>query len=156
MLKRSAPMSRGKGFKRPERERTPVPAYRLTRICSAAVIGEAVVPVPKDVQAKPGKRAPTVAEKAWMDAITSLGCIACHIDGHPGTPAAVHHLLRGGQRIGHLFTIPLCDPGHHQNGQAIGKVSRHPWKARFEAQYGTEMELLDLSQQLVQQSKERR
>lgn len=148
-MKRSAPMNRGTGFKRPERERTPPPAYRLVRPCSAAVISSTVTPVPKDVKAKPGKHAPTVAEKAWMDAITRLGCIACHIDGHAGTPAAVHHLLRGGQRIGHLFTIPLCDPGHHQNGQQLGKVSRHPWKARFEAQYGSEMELLELTQQLV-------
>ena len=107
------------------------------------------LPQPKDVKAKPGKVAPTVAEAAWMDAITAIGCIACLIDGHPGTPGAVHHLLRGGRRIGHLFTICLCDPGHHQQGQARGMVSRHPWKARFEARYGTEAELLARSQALA-------
>ena len=107
------------------------------------------LPQPKDVKAKPGKAAPTVAEAAWMDAITAIGCIACLIDGHPGTPGAVHHLLRGGRRIGHLFSICLCDPGHHQGGQPRGMVSRHPWKARFEARYGTEAELLARSQALV-------
>lgn len=139
------------GFKpRPRPERAPVPAYRLTRVCSAAVISMPAAPIPKAEKAKPGKRTPTAAESAWMDSITVLGCIACLIDGHPGTPGAVHHILRGGQRIGHMHTICLCDPGHHQNGQQFGKVSRHPWTARFEAQYGTEDALLDLTQQLVQ------
>jgi hypothetical protein len=55
----------------------------------------------------------------------------------------VHHVLSGGRRIGHLSTLPLCDPGHHQGGQSLGMVSRHPWKAQFEAKYGTEQELLD-------------
>lgn len=150
MLKRFKPMNRGKGFKRPERERIPQPVYQLARPCQAAQVSAVVMPVPKAEAAKPGKRAPTVAEAAWMDAITALGCIACLIDGHPGTPGAVHHILRGGQRIGHMHTICLCDPGHHQHGQQFGKVSRHPWKARFEAQYGTEDALLDLTQQLVQ------
>jgi hypothetical protein len=150
-MKRGKPLARGAGFKKLAKpERAPVPAYRLTRPCSAAVIDETVIALPKASPTKPGKRTATVAEKAWMDSITALGCIACLIDGHPGTPGAVHHILSGGQRIGHLFTICLCDPGHHQNGQQLGKVSRHPWKARFEAQYGAEMDLLELSQQLVQ------
>jgi hypothetical protein len=38
--------------------------------------------------------------------------------------------------------LPLCDPGHHQNGAQLGLVSRHPYKARFEARYGAEFELL--------------
>lgn len=152
-MKRSAPMNRGKGFKRPERERVPQPLYQLARPCSAAVVSQVAMPVPKAAAVRPGKRAPTVAESAWMDAITEIGCIACLQDGHPDTPGAVHHLLSGGRRMGHLFTICLCDPGHHQNGQQFGKVSRHPFKTRFEAQYGTELELLDLTQQLVHRSR---
>lgn len=148
-MKQRKPMSRGKGFQRPQVERKPQPAYQLARPCRVAVIEAAVVAIPKAEAAKPGKRAPTVAESAWMNAITAIGCIACLIDGNEGTPGAVHHILRGGQRIGHMHTICLCDPGHHQNGQQFGKVSRHPWKARFEAQYGTEDHLLDLTQQLV-------
>jgi len=144
------------GFKQRQRpERAPVPAYRLTRACVTAAVSEVVVAMPKGPKAKPGKHAPTVAEAAWMNAITALGCIACLTEGHPETPGAVHHILRGGQRLGHMFTICLCDPGHHQNGQQFGKVSRHPFKARFEAAYGTEMELLELTQQLVEQAKGR-
>lgn len=69
------------------------------------------------------------------------GCIACRIDGNQ-REAAIHHIVSGGRRLGHLFTLPLCDPGHHQNGQALGMVSVHPWRKRFEARYGTQLELL--------------
>lgn len=108
-----------------------------------------VVPIPKGEKAKPGKRQPTNEEAAWMSAITAIGCIACRLDGHYGTPGAVHHILRGGVRIGHLHTICLCDPGHHQNGAAKGVVSRHPDKAAFERKYGHELDLLELTQRLV-------
>lgn len=96
----------------------------------------------KGPKAKPGKRAPTKDERAWMDAVAAYGCIACRMDGRGFRPAAVHHILRGGLRIGHRFTIGLCDPGHHQGGQPLGLISRHPWKTRFERRYGTEMQLL--------------
>lgn len=115
---------------------------------SADTKARAHVAVPKLEPAKPGKHTPTKEEAAWMDAITDIGCIACLIDGHPGTPGAVHHLLRGGQRIGHMHTICLCDPGHHQNG-GKNKISRHPDKAMFEDRYGTEAELLHMTRQLV-------
>jgi hypothetical protein len=101
--------------------------------------GSTTAPAPKGEKAKPGKRAPTKAEREWMDAITAYGCIACRMDGRGFRPAAVHHILRGGQRMGHLFTLPLCDPGHHQGGPE----SRHPYKARFEAIYGPELKLLE-------------
>jgi len=99
-------------------------------------------PVEKDVPCRPGKRTPTKAEREWMDWIVAYGCVACRADGLGYRPAAVHHLLRGGRRIGHLYTIPLCDPGHHQGSQPMGFVSRHPWKHRFERRYGSEEHLL--------------
>lgn len=79
-----------------------------------------------------------------MDFIVSYGCIACRLDGMGHRPPAVHHILRGGVRMGHLHTLPLCDPGHHQCGQQFGMLSRHPEKARFEQHYGTESELLEI------------
>lgn len=117
------------------------PLARPVRYAEPA--NEPLFAVPKDVKAKSGKGAPNAAERAWMDAIVAYGCIACRLDGLGFTPPAVHHILRGGQRIGHLFTLPLCDPGHHQGGQPRGMVSRHPWKTRFEDRYGTELELLE-------------
>jgi hypothetical protein len=86
---------------------------------------------------------PTKAEREWMAWCVNFGCIACYRDGNMGEPALPHHIVSGNRRMGHLFTLPLCDPGHHQNGEPRGMISRHPWKARFEAKYGTEMELLD-------------
>lgn len=141
-------MIRSAGFKRAparparqwEGDALPGPRAPAERVVS----GDArmVVQLPKGPKAKPGKRTPNKAEAEWMDKIVAYGCVACRIDGHFSRPA-VHHILRGGVRLGHLFTIPLCDPGHHQGGGAIGLVSRHPWKARFEARYGTELELLE-------------
>ncbi len=85
----------------------------------------------------------TKAEQRWVDAILQIGCCVCARLGYPGTPGEVHHLLRGGRRIGHLHTILLCSPGHHRNGDGVTKISRHPTKPRFEAAYGTELELLE-------------
>lgn len=117
-------------------------AARAPAVRIADQRAHAVVPLLKEIKAKTGKRTPTKAETAWMDWIVAYGCIACRLDGLTSPRPAVHHMLRGGQRIGHLFTLPLCDPGHHQGGQAAGMVSRHPWKARFEQRYGSEDFLL--------------
>lgn len=143
------------GFKSKLPERRPAKQIDYTprprQAAQALVMSEprAIVSMPKGIKAKPGKRTPTAAESAWMNAITEIGCIACLMDGHEGTPGAVHHILSGGRRIGHMHTICLCQPGHHMDGAQVGKVSRHPFKARFEEQYGSESDLLDLTQQLV-------
>lgn len=135
-------MLRSRGFKRPERP--PRSPTVLSRGTVRATMGPAALgpAQPKGVKAKPGKRAPTVEEAAWMDRIVEHGCVACLIDRVPPRPAEVHHILSGGRRIGHLFTIPLC-PGHHRDGTGEpGLIARHPFKARFEARYGNEELLL--------------
>lgn len=91
----------------------------------------------------------TKAEAKWMQAITQIGCIVCHNLGHHKTPGVVHHILKSGRRQSHLETICLCDPGHHQNGGKT-KISRHPYKARFEAEYGTEQSLLEQTRRMVE------
>ena len=145
-MKRSGFKPKGREV-RPATQSTYTPRPRAVAVFDGKASMSA--PVPKLEKAKPGKRTPTLEEAAWMDAITTIGCIACLLEGRSGVPGAVHHLLRGGQRIGHLFSICLCDPGHHQNGQARGLISRHPWKARFEARYGSEPLLLAKSRELV-------
>jgi hypothetical protein len=139
-------MKRSSSFAR--RLYVPAPVAPLRPIESRGVMSmssQSVVAVPKGIKAKPGKRTPTALEERWLAAIVAHGCIACKID-IPNAPTwqtpAVHHIVVGGRRLGHLFTLPLCDPGHHQGGYALGLTSRHPWKARFEAKYGTEFELL--------------
>ncbi|WP_158597913.1 Ref family recombination enhancement nuclease [Noviherbaspirillum saxi] len=85
---------------------------------------------------------PTLEEREWMSFVASFGCVVCWLQKKVKSPCAVHHIVEGGQRKGHMWTIGLCDPGHHQ-GAPTGseKISRHPWKKRFEAEYGTEYEL---------------
>ena len=85
-------------------------------------------------------KSPTKAEKAWMDRIQKLGCVACEKDGNPGALAEIHHIVSGNRRIGHMFTLPLC-PNHHRLG-SIKMPAIHPWRKRFEAKYGTQLELL--------------
>lgn len=94
----------------------------------------------------------TKAEREWCARISEIGCIACYVSGFPGTPGAVHHILKSGRRQSHLETLLLCDPGHHQYGDGVTKISRHPYKARFEAAYGSESELLKITRDLVEGS----
>lgn len=149
-LQRRTPLRSG-GFK-PRELVVPEPRERAPSVLSAPSVlprrrgtytgGLTGVVVVKEDASKPGKRAPTKEEAEWMAWIVRFGCIACRLDGHDPRPTAVHHILRAGRRIGHLHTLPLCDPGHHQGGAYANMVSRHPWKARFEARYGSEEDLL--------------
>lgn len=83
-----------------------------------------------------------------MDAITQLGCICCRTEGHY-SPAEVHHMLSGGRRMGHLYTLPLCYLHHRSGRNDAWIVSRDHSQRRFEARYGKEMDLLTKVQELV-------
>lgn len=84
----------------------------------------------------------TRPEREWLDAITRIGCIVCILEGRGATPAEPHHMLEGGRRMGHLFTIPLC-PTHHRSGRNDAEVvSRDQNQRRFERRYGAEIYLL--------------
>jgi hypothetical protein len=122
---RTKPMSRGK---------SPKAAAGLLRV--AAVQREA-----KTKPMKSGKKPATVEERRWMASVAAFGCIVCHLQGRGYVPCAVHHIVEGGRRVGHMFTIGLCDPGHHQNTPDREQISRHPNKAKFVQAYGTEYEL---------------
>jgi hypothetical protein len=109
-------------------------------------VGEAM---PTGEAVRPGKRTPTKEERLWMSAIVTYGCVACRIDGNGYVPPEVHHILSGGVRRGHLLTLPLCS-GHHRDGAGIpGLIARHPWRVKFEAKYGTEMEQLERLQREI-------
>lgn len=84
----------------------------------------------------------TKSERRHMGAVAALGCIVCRNNGIGGSPAIVHHLRDGqgmSQRASNFLTIPLC-PQHHTDG---GRgVAYHAGPKIFEANYGTELDLL--------------
>lgn len=64
---------------------------------------------------------PTRAEREWIDAVKRSGCLCCIARGYrhdPDGPAVeAHHLLSGGIRRGHLFSVGLC--AWHHRGRLI-------------------------------------
>mgnify|MGYP001282410213 CR=1 FL=1 len=92
----------------------------------------------------------TKDEQDWIDAILELGCICCILQGLGDTPPQVHHILGfGKRRLGHAFSIPLCQSHHSSGIKTHLFVSRHPWKAEFTKRYGTDEELLEKVKSLI-------
>ena len=95
-------------------------------------------------------RTPTAKEKKWLNITKQIGCIVCILKGTirpfqvDGAYTANHHINGCRKPDAHLNSIPLCD-GHHQ----VGEYARHRNKKRFEAEYGTEAELLEATEKLV-------
>jgi hypothetical protein len=124
-LKQKTPLKRT-GFLRKHRSKEPV-TKQSTALKSRGMKG----------------RAPTAAERAVMNAIAGLGCIACAKDGIVNPWISLHHISGRTAPNAHMLVLPLC-AGHHQDGTGIDPslIAVHPYKARFEARYGTQMELL--------------
>lgn len=88
-------------------------------------------------------RAPTAAERAFMDKIASLGCLACAKDGVVNPWISLHHIAGRTAPNAHLLVLPLCAEHHqHDDSDPRGRVGVHPFKAKFEARYGSQIELL--------------
>jgi len=89
----------------------------------------------------------TKSDNEWMRRITEMGCIACMVQGTPGTMAEVHHIREGqgrGQRSNHQQSLALC-PAHHRGTDHPRTASIHMAKLAFIDQFGTEQELLELT-----------
>ena len=87
----------------------------------------------------------TKSDNEWMGAITELGCIACLVQGTPGTFGEVHHMRAGqgrGQRSAHKKSLCLC-PAHHRGTHHPDIASIHLAKRAFIEQFGTEEELYE-------------
>lgn len=93
---------------------------------------------------------PTKAEKEYHDAVASLGCIACLIDGNSNTLVSIHHCDGRTKPGAHRKVLALC-AGHHQDGTGNDKsmIAIHPYKRRFEQRYGTQEELMALTNELL-------
>lgn len=125
-MKRSEPMKRT-AFLRIHRAKEQVTQKSTSRLKSRGMKG----------------RAPTAAERKFMDAIAGLGCVACAKDGVVNPWISLHHIAGRTAPGAHMYVLPLC-AGHHQDGTGTDSsmVAMHPYKTRFEAMYGTQMELL--------------
>lgn len=84
----------------------------------------------------------TKAEKDYQDRIAQVGCIACLHDGIYTPHVSVHHIQGRTSPGAHLKVLPLCGP-HHQQDDRSGVIAVHPNKARFEREYGSQLELLE-------------
>ena len=97
------------------------------------------------IRASGKRKTRTKAMKAYMDRVAELGCIACLIDGNPGTPAELHHPRTdagAGQKAPDSDVIPLCPP-HHRGTMHPIVPSIHLDRLKFIATFGTEAELLE-------------
>lgn len=144
-LERKTTMSRGSGFK------TPSAGAGLLRV--AAI--QAKASFPRNRESKPTKlpkvmksrgmkgRAPTAMEAWFMDRMGTLPCICCLKDGWENREISLHHIDGRTKPGAHFLVLALC-AGHHQDGTGPNPslIAVHPYKARFEARYGTQMDLL--------------
>lgn len=99
----------------------------------------------------------TKADNAWMALIVELGCIACLVQGTPGSFAEIHHIREGqgrGQRSDHQHSLALC-PAHHRGTDHPRTASIHMAKRAFITQFGTEAELLERTRQELGLTEER-
>jgi len=141
-LQRKTPMARGTGFK------TPTSGAGLLRVAAAQAQARAREPkpakLPKPMRSRGMKgRPPTADEARFMDAIASLGCIACLKDGRREPVVSIHHIDGRTKPGAHFLVLPLCGPHHQQDDtDLLGRISVHGMKATFQARYGTQMELL--------------
>lgn len=95
---------------------------------------------------------PTKAEQARIERMLVLGCAACAAIGIPNHhQIECHHMLSGGKRMGHRFTIPLCRGHHRSEFTAIQALqltdaqlaSIAGGRKLFNKAFGTERKLLE-------------
>lgn len=85
-------------------------------------------------------KTPTSEEYKWMTAISGEPC--CINNGDCCSILQLHHITSGGRRLGHLFTIPLCNSHHHWDSPLPIGDAFHKGKKAWEAKHGSQMEHL--------------
>lgn len=125
--------------------RSPLKQGKPLRVAAVQVKDRAKeLKLPKPARSRGMKgRPPTADEARFMSSIAALGCIACKKDGWDNLDVSVHHIDGRTKPGAHLLVLPLC-AGHHQDGTGTNPshIAVHPYKARFEARYGAQRELL--------------
>lgn len=83
---------------------------------------------------------PTAEQRRRWSRICEHGCLACMIDGNPGTPGEIHHCKEHGRRM-HSRTVCLCPPHHKPTSAIKGVLNRHLNPIEFRDRYGSDVEL---------------
>jgi len=88
-------------------------------------------------------RPPTKEQERFWDMLaTIVGCAASRADGFEDFICSIHHIDGRTKPQAHWLVLPLS-AGNHQDGTGKpGRIAVHPWKARFEARYGRQIDLL--------------
>lgn len=90
-----------------------------------------------------GKNPSATQKVYWYVLASQVGCIACYIaTGDRNHMVSIHHVDGRTKPKAHWLVLPLC-AGHHQDGTGEpGLIAVHPWKRRFEQEYGSQEELI--------------
>lgn len=84
---------------------------------------------------------PTQREQARFDMFPALGCICCLLRfGTTNLSYDVHHIISGGRRLGHWWSLPLCPQHHRYKGTGPWTSIANGSKA-FSRIHGTELDL---------------
>jgi hypothetical protein len=103
---------------------------------------------------KTSLNSPTKYEQTRIDALRKLGCSACAVLGVPNLEhLELHHILDGGHRMGHYFSVFLCI-SHHRGLEwelvdwiePEKRVAISDGRKLFNAVYGTERSLWERAQ----------
>ena len=103
-------------------------------------------------------KSPTKAQQRRFQDLQELGCITCRLSGRGYRAPQIHHLVEG-YRLGHDYTIPLCAWCHQGLPDGNLAPSRMEYeigpslarnKREFTARYGTERELLEKTERLLE------
>lgn len=111
----------------------------------------------RDLEAclKTSTGSPTKAERERWARFEEIGCICCLLSfGQKQPRYEVHHLLQGGRRLGHLYSIPLCET--HHRGRSISGLwtSIAQGSKAFNAVHGSQWDLWVKTQHILQLSDE--
>jgi len=88
------------------------------------------------------------ADKIRYTALAEIGCIVCRASG-VRTPPEMHHLRCSGsmgKRAPNTDTIPLCHTHHRTGGYG---VAYHAGRAVWERKFGTELQLLARTNEML-------
>jgi hypothetical protein len=92
---------------------------------------------------------PTKSQQARFQALKELGCICCWNYVGKWRAPEIHHIVEGMKRLGHDFTLPLCEYHHRGVSTCRGSARAHlgpslaDGKRVFVDVFGTERQLLE-------------